>query len=163
MRRKTRVLNRRGFTLVECIVAVALFAIISTLGISMFSNSTRYMSEAKRTQAKLSKATRLSESDSFKDKSLYPDEIVHSGGTGGKDVVFNHSVLIQNWDSEGNLHEYARITYKTRYGNASVVLPVDSTRYEKDNLGKNYKKYLVLTDGYKGKKKVGRDIYIHNS
>ena len=44
-------LNKKGFTFAECIVAIALFAIVGTLAFTMFNTATRYMSKAKKEEA----------------------------------------------------------------------------------------------------------------
>ena len=49
-------LNKKGFTFAECIVAIALFAIVGTLAFTMFNTATRYMSKAKKEEAKRAQA-----------------------------------------------------------------------------------------------------------
>ena len=58
-------LNKKGFTFVECICAIALFAIIGTMAFSMFSNSSRYMSKAKQEDAKQTEAQEAYKKDDF--------------------------------------------------------------------------------------------------
>ena len=52
-------LNKKGFTFAECIVAIALFAIVGTLAFTMFNTATRYMSKAKKEEAKLAEAQEM--------------------------------------------------------------------------------------------------------
>ena len=52
-------LNKKGFTFAECIVAIALFAIVGTLAFTMFNTSVKYMQKAKREDAKLAEAQEM--------------------------------------------------------------------------------------------------------
>ncbi|MEG2456623.1 MAG: prepilin-type N-terminal cleavage/methylation domain-containing protein, partial [Clostridia bacterium] len=69
-------LNKKGFTFVECVCAIALFAIIGTMAFSMFTNSTRYMSDAKREEIKQTEAQKMLHEDNFKRIILCPKNLV---------------------------------------------------------------------------------------
>lgn len=171
--------NRRGFTFVECIVAVALFAVIGTLGISLFSNSTRYMSEAKREQARLSEASFKAQTDDFKfpvKSCVNAARAASANGTAGCPIIFPKSVLRIERDNTGtggaasdHVYLYAELAYETEYGDMKVTIPVREVEEIDPRAvaitGRNYKCYEVLSDGYvmmAGKAvPAGREIYIY--
>lgn len=76
-------LNKKGFTFAECIVAIALFAIVGTLAFTMFNTATRYMSKAKKEEAKRAQAQeqallntfKYKEGDEVKGYIIYPSRV----------------------------------------------------------------------------------------
>lgn len=73
--------NKKGFTFAECVVAIAIFAVIGTLAFSMFDKSIRYMNKANKVETARSEAEAQSASDDFrtadgKFEIIYPDDFV---------------------------------------------------------------------------------------
>lgn len=73
--------NKKGFTFVECVVAIALFAIVGTLAYSMFDKSVRYMNKANNVETKKTEIEELALSDTFLTADgelevIYPEDFV---------------------------------------------------------------------------------------
>ena len=102
-------LNKKGFTFAECIVAIALFAIVGTLAFTMFNTATRYMSKAQE-QALL---------NTF----MYND----------KYIVYPHSILQVSYisTSKGNVAQYAAVlNYDTDYGAVPFAISIEPTKVQ---------------------------------
>lgn len=168
--------NRGGFTLVECVVAVALFAIISTLGISMFSSSTRYMSEARKTQARYSEAMEQASADTF--PKIFPTSALARRKDEHADDPREQNQVEEDRDSEDPVERrtdlipearqslFVKAKYSTRYGDTVVYIPV-ALAHDQENVPAHCTRYVVLADGYKnganGKVKTGRILYVHDA
>lgn len=160
MRRKSLIRhNKKGFTFVECIVAVALFAIIGTLAFSMFNNSARYMSKAKKEEEKQSQATMAAQSDTYKNSD-------------GLYIIFSAKTLVIEYSVINNMtiaNYYASIIYSTDYGDVTImtaIAPAADANGEQPGhlIATSYTRYKVLSDGYSGSKiLVGRYIYIFDN
>ena len=145
-------LNKKGFTFAECIVAIALFAIVGTLAFTMFNTATRYMSKAKKEEAKRSQAQEQALLNTFKYNDKY--------------IVYPHSILqvsyirtMQN-NEEQNVAQYAAVlNYDTDYGAVPFAISIEPTKVQTTDtlLGYAFTRYQVTSD--KGTK---RWIFIFN-
>ena len=141
-------LNKKGFTFAECIVAIALFAIVGTLAFTMFNTATRYMSKAKKEEAKRSQAQEQALLNTF----MYND----------KYIVYPHSILQVSYisTSKGNVAQYAAVlNYDTDYGSVPFAISIERTKVQTTDtlLGHAFTRYQVTSD--KGTK---RWIFIFN-
>ena len=141
-------LNKKGFTFAECIVAIALFAIVGTLAFTMFNTATRYMSKAKKEEAKRSQAQEQALLNTFKYNDRY--------------IVYPHSILQVSYinTSKGNVPQYAAVlNYDTDYGSVPFAISIEKTKVQTTNtlLGYAFTRYQVTSD--KGTK---RWIFIFN-
>ena len=112
-------LNKKGFTFAECIVAIALFAIVGTLAFTMFNTATRYMSKAKKEEAKRSQAQEQALLNTF----MYND----------KYIVYPHSILQVSYisTSKGNVAQYAAVlNYDTDYGSVPFAISIEKTKVQ---------------------------------
>ncbi|MCI6058888.1 MAG: prepilin-type N-terminal cleavage/methylation domain-containing protein [Clostridiales bacterium] len=141
-------LNKKGFTFAECIVAIALFAIVGTLAFTMFNTATRYMSKAKKEEAKRAQAQEQALLNTF----MYND----------KYIVYPHSILQVSYisTSKGNVAQYAAVlNYDTDYGSVPFAISIEPTKVQTTITPWNYAftRYQVTSD--KGTK---RWIFIFN-
>lgn len=145
-------LNKKGFTFAECIVAIALFAIVGTLAFTMFNTATRYMSKAKKEEAKRSQAQEQALLKTF----MYND----------KYIVYPHSILQVSYikvtqnNVEQNVAQYAAVlNYDTDYGSVPFAISIEPTKVQTTITPWNYAftRYQVTSD--KGTK---RWIFIFN-
>lgn len=141
-------LNKKGFTFAECIVAIALFAIVGTLAFTMFNTATRYMSKAKKEEAKRSQAQEQALLNTF----MYND----------KYIVYPHSILQVSYisTSKGKVAQYAAVlNYDTDYGSVPFAISIEPTKVQTTITPWNYAftRYQVTSD--KGTK---RWIFIFN-
>lgn len=145
-------LNKKGFTFAECIVAIALFAIVGTLAFTMFNTATRYMSKAKKEEAKRSQAQEQALLNTF----MYND----------KYIVYPHSILQVSYirttqdNVEQNVPQYAAVlNYDTDYGSVPFAISIERTKVQTTDtlLGHAFTRYQVTSD--KGTK---RWIFIFN-
>lgn len=145
-------LNKKGFTFAECIVAIALFAIVGTLAFTMFNTATRYMSKAKKEEAKRSQAQEQALLNTFKYNDRY--------------IVYPHSILQVSYikvtqnNVEQNVPQYAAVlNYDTDYGSVPFAISIEKTKVQTTNtlLGYAFTRYQVTSD--KGTK---RWIFIFN-
>ena len=145
-------LNKKGFTFAECIVAIALFAIVGTLAFTMFNTATRYMSKAKKEEAKRSQAQEQALLNTF----MYND----------KYIVYPHSILQVSYikvtqnNVEQNVAQYAAVlNYDTDYGAVPFAISIEPTKVQTTITLYNYAftRYQVTSD--KGTK---RWIFIFN-
>lgn len=145
-------LNKKGFTFAECIVAIALFAIVGTLAFTMFNTATRYMSKAKKEEAKRSQAQEQALLNTF----MYND----------KYIVYPHSILQVSYikvtqnNVEQNVAQYAAVlNYDTDYGAVPFAISIEPTKVQATITPWNYAftRYQVTSD--KGTK---RWIFIFN-
>lgn len=147
-------LNKKGFTFAECIVAIALFAIVGTLAFTMFNTSARYMSKARKEEAKRSEAQELALKEDFMNKA-------ENGRT--EYIIFSAKILEISYieDGKGNhIANYsARIDYETTYGVVSYLFPIEPTSGEQPGrIEPNpFTRYQVISD--KGQK---RTIFIYD-
>lgn len=116
-------LNKKGFTFAECIVAIALFAIVGTLAFTMFNTATRYMSKAKKEEAKRSQAQEQALLNTF----MYKD----------KYIVYPHSILQVSYikatqnNVEQNVAQYAAVlNYDTDYGSVPFAISIEPTKVQ---------------------------------
>ena len=116
-------LNKKGFTFAECIVAIALFAIVGTLAFTMFNTATRYMSKAKKEEAKRSQAQEQALLSTF----MYND----------KYIVYPHSILQVSYirttqgNVEQNVPQYAAVlNYDTDYGSVPFAISIEPTKVQ---------------------------------
>lgn len=116
-------LNKKGFTFAECIVAIALFAIVGTLAFTMFNTATRYMSKAKKEEAKRSQAQEQALLNTF----MYND----------KYIVYPHSILQVSYirttkdNEEQNVAQYAAVlNYDTDYGAVPFAISIEPTKVQ---------------------------------
>lgn len=133
-------LNKKGFTFAECIVAIALFAIVGTLAFTMFNTATRYMSKAKKEEAKRSQAQEQALLNTF----MYND----------KYIVYPHSILQVSYisTSKGNVAQYAVVlNYNTDYGSVPFAVSVEKVGASKAHIH-SITKYQVTSD--KGTKRI---------
>lgn len=114
-------LNKKGFTFAECIVAIALFAIVGTLAFTMFNTATRYMSKAKKEEAKRAQAQEQALLNTF----MYND----------KYIVYPHSILQVSYirttkdNEEQNVAQYAAVlNYDTDYGSVPFAISIEPTK-----------------------------------
>lgn len=140
-------LNNKGFTLVECIVAVALFAIIGTLAFSMFNNSARYMNKAKKEEEKQSIAMEMSQAEKFTytyNENVYP--IIYSA----EKLKIEYTVL--DADKKVTIPNYnIEMTYATGYGDVTLLIaiklaPTKNNKQPGLDKARKYQRYLVLSD-----------------
>lgn len=152
--------NKKGFTFVECIVAIALFAIIGTLGFSMFSNSTRYMSKAKKEEQKLVQSQTMVQKETFKNadgnyilygasslkvEKMLKKEIAEGSIPTDKDYVYSYYIIMN---------------YVTDYGNVDVAIPIKTATSKNGQTGdinrqiKKFWRYSVISD-------VGTPRYVY--
>ena len=139
-------LNKKGFTFAECIVAIALFAIVGTLAFTMFNTATRYMSKAKKEEAKRSQAQEQALLNTF----MYNDQY----------IVYPHSILQVSYisTSKGKVAQYAAVlNYDTDYGAVPFAVAVEKVGAPKVPYIHSITKYQVTSD--KGTK---RWIFIFN-
>lgn len=145
-------LNKKGFTFAECIVAIALFAIVGTLAFTMFNTATRYMSKAKKEEAKRAQAQEQALLNTF----MYND----------KYIVYPHSILQVSYirttkdNEEQNVAQYAAVlNYDTDYGAVPFAISIEPTKVQTTDtlLGYAFTRYQVTSD--KGTK---RWIFIFN-
>ena len=145
-------LNKKGFTFAECIVAIALFAIVGTLAFTMFNTATRYMSKAKKEEAKRSQAQEQALLNTFKYNDRY--------------IVYPHSILQVSYikvtqnNVEQNVPQYAAVlNYDTDYGPVPFAISIEPTKVQTTITLYNYAftRYQVTSD--KGTK---RWIFIFN-
>lgn len=145
-------LNKKGFTFAECIVAIALFAIVGTLAFTMFNTAARYMSKAKKEEAKRSQAQEQALLNTF----MYND----------KYIVYPHSILQVSYikvtqnNVEQNVAQYAAVlNYDTDYGSVPFAISIEPTKVQTTITPWNYAftRYQVTSD--KGTK---RWIFIFN-
>ena len=145
-------LNKKGFTFAECIVAIALFAIVGTLAFTMFNTATRYMSKAKKEEAKRSQAQEQALLNTF----MYND----------KYIVYPHSILQVSYikvtqnNVEQNVPQYAAVlNYDTDYGSVPFAISIERTKEQTTDTpwGYAFTRYQVTSD--KGTK---RWIFIFN-
>lgn len=141
-------LNKKGFTFAECIVAIALFAIVGTLAFTMFNTATRYMSKAKKEEAKRSQAQEQALLNTF----MYKDQY----------IVYPHSILQVSYisTSKGKVAQYAAVlNYDTDYGPVPFAISIEPTKVQTTITPWNYTftRYQVTSD--KGTK---RWIFIFN-
>lgn len=116
-------LNKKGFTFAECIVAIALFAIVGTLAFTMFNTATRYMSKAKKEEAKRSQAQEQALLNTF----MYND----------KYIVYPHSILQVSYirttkdNEEQNVPQFAAVlNYDTDYGAVPFAISIEPTKVQ---------------------------------
>lgn len=145
-------LNKKGFTFAECIVAIALFAIVGTLAFTMFNTATRYMSKAKKEEAKRAQAQEQALLNTFKYNDRY--------------IVYPHSILQVSYikvtqnNVEQNVPQYAAVlNYDTDYGAVPFAISIEPTKVQTTDtlLGYAFTRYQVTSD--KGTK---RWIFIFN-
>lgn len=140
-------LNKKGFTFAECIVAIALFAIVGTLAFTMFNTATRYMSKAKKEEAKRSQAQEQALLNTF----MYND----------KYIVYPHSILQVSYisTSKGKVPQYAAVlNYDTDYGSVPFAISIEPTKVQATTYPRYpFTRYQVTSD--KGTK---RWIFIFN-
>ena len=141
-------LNKKGFTFAECIVAIALFAIVGTLAFTMFNTATRYMSKAKKEEAKRAQAQEQALLNTFKYNDKY--------------IVYPHSILQVSYisTSKGKVAQYAAVlNYDTDYGSVPFAISIEPTKVQTTITPWNYAftRYQVTSD--KGTK---RWIFIFN-
>ena len=138
-------LNKKGFTFAECIVAIALFAIVGTLAFTMFNTATRYMSKAKKEEAKRSQAQEQALLNTFKYNNQY--------------IVYPHSILQVSYirttkdNVEQNVAQYAAVlNYDTDYGAVPFAVAVEKVGAPKVPYIHSITKYQVTSD--KGTKRI---------
>lgn len=136
-------LNKKGFTFAECIVAI-----VGTLAFTMFNTATRYMSKAKKEEAKRSQAQEQALLNTF----MYNDQY----------IVYPHSILQVSYisTSKGKVPQYAAVlNYDTDYGSVPFAISIEPTTVQTTNTFWNYAftRYQVTSD--KGTK---RWIFIFN-
>lgn len=140
-------LNKKGFTFAECIVAIALFAIVGTLAFTMFNTATRYMSKAKKEEAKRSQAQEQALLNTF----MY----------NGKYIVYPHSVLQVSYvnTNDGRVAQYAAVlNYETDYGTVPFSISIEPTSKQAASYPMYpFTRYQVTSD--KGTKRV---LFIFN-
>lgn len=143
-------LNKKGFTFAECIVAIALFAIVGTLAFTMFNTATRYMSKAKKEEAKRAQAQEQALLNTFKykedDKELgyiiYPRRVLQ--------VSYIKATLN---NVEQNVAQYSVVlNYDTDYGSVPFAVAVEKVGAPKTPDAYSITKYQVTSD--KGTKRI---------
>lgn len=130
-------LNKKGFTFAECIVAIALFAIIGTLAFTMFNTSTRYMSKAKKEEAKRAQAQEMALIDTF----------MTEDGSGY--IIYPKSVLEVTYMVVGNktVPSYtAHLAYTTKYGDVSIAFSLEPKKEFVTEHQRNVMQYNVISD-----------------
>lgn len=139
-------LNKKGFTFAECIVAIALFAIVGTLAFTMFNTATRYMSKAKKEEAKRSQAQEQALLNTFKYKE--GDEVKGY-------IIYPSRVLQVSYisTSKGNVPQYSVVlNYDTDYGAVTFAVAVEKVGAPKVPYIHSITKYQVTSD--KGTKRI---------
>lgn len=138
-------LNKKGFTFAECIVAIALFAIVGTLAFTMFNTATRYMSKAKKEEAKRSQAQEQALLNTFMYKE--GDEVMGY-------IIYPSRVLQVSYisTSKGNVPQYSVVlNYDTDYGSVPFAVSVEKVGASKAHIH-SITKYQVTSD--KGTKRI---------
>ena len=139
-------LNKKGFTFAECIVAIALFAIVGTLAFTMFNTATRYMSKAKKEEAKRSQAQEQALLNTFKYKE--GDEVKGY-------IIYPSRVLQVSYinTSKGNVPQYSVVlNYDTDYGSVPFAVAVEKNGTPQSQYTYNITRYQVTSD--KGTKRI---------
>lgn len=139
-------LNKKGFTFAECIVAIALFAIVGTLAFTMFNTATRYMSKAKKEEAKRSQAQEQALLNTFMYKE--GDEVIGY-------IIYPSRVLQVSYinTSKGNVPQYSVVlNYDTDYGSVPFAVAVEKNGIPKTQYTYNITRYQVTSD--KGTKRI---------
>lgn len=139
-------LNKKGFTFAECIVAIALFAIVGTLAFTMFNTATRYMSKAKKEEAKRSQAQEQALLNTFMYKE--GDEVMGY-------IIYPSRVLQVSYisTSKGNVAQYSVVlNYNTDYGSVPFAVAVEKVGAPKVPYIHSITKYQVTSD--KGTKRI---------
>ena len=139
-------LNKKGFTFAECIVAIALFAIVGTLAFTMFNTATRYMSKAKKEEAKRSQAQEQALLNTFKYKE--GDEVKGY-------IIYPSRVLQVSYisTSKGNVPQYSVVlNYDTDYGSVPFAVAVEKNGTPQTQYTYNITRYQVTSD--KGTKRI---------
>lgn len=138
-------LNKKGFTFAECIVAIALFAIVGTLAFTMFNTATRYMSKAKKEEAKRAQAQEQALLNTFK----YKEDDKELGY-----IIYPSRVLQVSYirTSKGNEPQYSVVlNYDTDYGSVPFAVSVEKVGASKAYIH-SITKYQVTSD--KGTKRI---------
>lgn len=138
-------LNKKGFTFAECIVAIALFAIVGTLAFTMFNTATRYMSKAKKEEAKRAQAQEQALLNTF----MYKEDDEVKGY-----IIYPSRVLQVSYisTSKGNVPQYAAVlNYDTDYGSVPFAVSVEKVGASKAYIH-SITKYQVTSD--KGTKRI---------
>ena len=139
-------LNKKGFTFAECIVAIALFAIVGTLAFTMFNTATRYMSKAKKEEAKRAQAQEQAllntfmykEGDEVKGYIIYPSRVLQV------------SYILT---SKGKVPQYSVVlNYDTDYGSVPFAVAVEKNGTPQTQYTYNITRYQVTSD--KGTKRI---------
>ena len=139
-------LNKKGFTFAECIVAIALFAIVGTLAFTMFNTATRYMSKAKKEEAKRSQAQEQALLNTFMYKE--GDEVMGY-------IIYPSRVLQVSYinTSKGNEPQYSVVlNYDTDYGSVPFAVAVEKNGTPQSQYTYNITRYQVTSD--KGTKRI---------
>ena len=139
-------LNKKGFTFAECIVAIALFAIVGTLAFTMFNTATRYMSKAKKEEAKRAQAQEQALLNTFMYKE--GDEVMGY-------IIYPSRVLQVSYinTSKGNVPQYSLLlNYDTVYGSVPFSVAVEKNGTPQTQYTYNITRYQVTSD--KGTKRI---------
>lgn len=139
-------LNKKGFTFAECIVAIALFAIVGTLAFTMFNTATRYMSKAKKEEAKRAQAQEQALLNTFMYKE--GDEVMGY-------IIYPSRVLQVSYinTSKGNVPQYSVVlNYDTDYGSVPFAVAVEKNGTPQSQYTYNITRYQVTSD--KGTKRI---------
>lgn len=140
-------LNKKGFTFAECIVAIALFAIVGTLAFTMFNTATRYMSKAKKEEAKRSQAQEQALLNTFMYKE--GDEVMGY-------IIYPSRVLQVSYisTSKGNVPQYSVVlNYDTDYGSVPFAISIEPTKVQATTYPiYPFTRYQVTSD--KGTKRI---------
>lgn len=114
-------LNKKGFTFVECICAIALFAIIGTMAFSMFSNSARYMTKSKQEDAQQTEALESYKTDNFSTVLFCKDNLV-------KETI--NGVAVDGTSTSQDIY-YLKLVYTTTFGDTEIWVSVKPITPEK--------------------------------
>lgn len=143
-------LNKKGFTFAECIVAIALFAIVGTLAFTMFNTATRYMSKAKKEEAKRAQAQEQALLNTF--KYTEGDKVIGY-------IIYPRRVLQVSYikatlnNVEQNVAQYSVVlNYDTDYGSVPFAVAVEKNGTPKVPYHHNITRYQVTSD--KGTKRI---------
>ena len=139
-------LNKKGFTFAECIVAIALFAIVGTLAFTMFNTATRYMSKAKKEEAKRAQAQEQALLNTF--KYTEGDKVIGY-------IIYPSRVLQVSYisTSKGNVPQYSVVlNYDTDYGSVPFAVAVEKNGTPQSQYTYNITRYQVTSD--KGTKRI---------
>lgn len=140
-------LNKKGFTFAECIVAIALFAIVGTLAFTMFNTATRYMSKAKKEEAKRSQAQEQALLNTF----MYKEDDKEIGY-----IIYPSRVLQVSYisTSKGKVPQYSVVlNYDTDYGSVPFAVAVERTKVQATTYPLHpFTRYQVTSD--KGTKRI---------